>query len=57
MTSRMREIICDDLDITKEGIAKILKKEGLTYRDNTLDIVFGDVGRIVTLLRERKLLK
>ena len=48
----MRELIVDDFDITKEAIGKALKKEGLDYRDNTLDLVYGETTKIIGMLKE-----
>ncbi len=56
-TSRMRELILDDLDAKVEDIGKALKKEKLEFRDNTLSLVYSDVHKIISMLKERKMLK
>ena len=56
-TARMRELILDDLDAKSEAIAKVLTKEGLQFRPNTLDLVYADVHKLVKLMRERKMIK
>lgn len=54
---RMRELIVADFEATKEDIAKAMKKDGLTYRDNTLDLVYADTHKIIRMLKEAKKLK
>lgn len=56
-TGRMRELIVDDLDATEEQINKLMKKEGLQFKDNTLALVYADAHRIIKLLRDTKQLK
>ena len=56
-TVRMRELICEDFDITKDELAKVLKKEGITYRDNTLDLVFADTNKVIGILKGLKKVK
>lgn len=56
-TTRVRELIADDVDATKEAIKKLVAKEGLEVKDNTLDLIYGDCHKFIKMLRERKLLK
>ena len=57
VTQRMRELICDNLEMTKEDLTKALKKEGLEFKDNTLALIYADSHKIVSMLRERKRIK
>lgn len=56
-TGRMRELICEDPNLSKEDLSKQLKKEGLQFRDNTLDLVYADVQKIISILKGMKKLK
>lgn len=56
-TGRMRELIIDDMDAKVEDIAKVLKKEGIQYRDNTLALVYADVHKLLAILKSKKLIK
>ena len=57
ITTRIRELVADRLDAKKDDIAAILKKEGLEFKQATLDLTFSDMHKIVGILREKKLLK
>lgn len=57
VTTRIRELIAENLDAKKEDISAALKKEGLEFKQATLDLTFGDMHKIVGILRDRKLLK
>lgn len=57
VTTRMRELIAEDPDAKMEDVAKLLKKEGLTYRDNTLKLVYADCHKFLGILRDKKRLK
>lgn len=56
-TMRMRELILDDMSAKEDDVAKVLKKEGLQFKDNTLQLVYSDVHRLLKMMRERKLIK
>lgn len=56
-TVRMRELIIDDMDAKVEDIAKQLKKENIQYRDNTLNLVFADVHKLLAIMRAKKVIK
>lgn len=56
-TTRIRELIADNLDASKDEIAKMATKEGLQFKDNTLQLIYTDCTKFVKMLRERKLLK
>jgi hypothetical protein len=55
--TRIRELICDDLKASQEDIGKALKKEGLEFRENTLQLNYQDVHKTLDILRKRGLLK
>jgi small nuclear ribonucleoprotein (snRNP)-like protein len=57
VTTRAREVMCDDLTATKEDVMKQLKKEGLEFKENTINLIYSDVQKLVRMLRERKLMK
>ncbi|TXH49518.1 MAG: hypothetical protein E6Q97_22540 [Desulfurellales bacterium] len=56
-TGRMRELVCEDPSMSKEDLSAKLKKEGLEFRDNTLDLVYADAQKIISILRDLKKLK
>ena len=56
-TGRMRELILDDMDAKVEDIAKLLNKEGIQYRPNTLSLVFADVHKLLSLMKAKKIIK
>ncbi len=55
--TRIRELIIDDLDAKVDEIGKILKKEGLEFRDNTLSLNYTEMHKTLDLLRKKGLLK
>lgn len=57
VTTRAREIMCDDLAASKEDVMKKLKSEGLDFKENTIQLIYSDVQKLVKMLRERKLMK
>lgn len=54
---RIRELMCDDMAITTAEIAKVLKKEGIEFREPTLDMIFKDTQTVFELLKAGKKLK
>lgn len=54
---RIRETIVDNMDAKQEEISKMLRKEGLDFKDNTLSLVYADVHKLLDMLKARKLLK
>ena len=56
-TGRMRELILDNMDASRDEIKKMLDKEKITFRDNTLQLVYSDVHKLLGMLKERKMLK
>lgn len=56
-TTRARELIIENMDASVEQIGKLLEKEKLSAKDNTLKLIYGDVHKLLKMLRERKLLK
>lgn len=57
ITTRIRELIADRLDAKKDDVAAILKKEGLEFKQATLDLTFSDMHKIIGILREKKIIK
>lgn len=57
VTMRARELICDNMDATKEQITKMMQKEGLEFKENTVQLIYTDCHKMFKLLRDRKLLK
>lgn len=55
--TRIKELIADDLEATEADIAKILKKEGLEFRDNTLKLNYTDAHKFIAILKAAKLIK
>jgi len=56
-TTRIRELIVENMDASAEQIGKLLEKEKLSAKDNTLKLIYSDVHKLLKMLRERKLLK
>lgn len=54
---RIREIMCEDVGIEEEEVAKILKKEGLEFRDTSLKMIYKDTSAVFALLKAAKKLK
>jgi len=54
---RIKELIAENLDADEAEIAKLLKKEGLDFKDNTLKLNFVDCHKFLTILKAKKLLK
>lgn len=57
VTVRMREIMADNLGISKDDVAKALKKQELAFKEETLGLVYNEFNKVVSMLRERNLLK
>lgn len=55
--NRIRELIVEDFATTEDDIAKQLKKEGLEFRPNTLQLVYAEVHKLLKLLKDAKKLK
>jgi hypothetical protein len=55
--TRIKDLIADDLEATEADIAKILKKEGLEFRENTLKLNFVDCHKFLVILKAKKLIK
>lgn len=56
-TQRMRELICANLEAKKDDVAANLKKEGLEFKQSTLDLVYADSHKLIGILRDLKKLK
>lgn len=57
VTTRIRELIADNPEATKDQISTSLKKEGLEFKPATVDLTFGDMHKIIGILRMKKLMK
>lgn len=57
VTTRTREIICEDESISKEDVIKALRKEELDFRDATIDLVYADTQKVIGILKGLKRLK
>ena len=57
VTTRIRQLVAADLNATAEAIGAQMKKEGLTFRDNTLALTFAEAHKVVAILREAGRLK
>lgn len=57
VTQRMRELICENDEADKAEISKMLKDEGLEFRDATLDIMFTDTQKTIQTLKDLKRFK
>lgn len=55
--TRIKELICDDLDATEADIAKALKKEGIEFKENTLKLNYVDCHKLITIMKAKKLIK
>lgn len=55
--TRIKELIADDLEATEAEIGKILTKEGIEFRENTLSLQFKDCHKFVDILKAKKMLK
>lgn len=56
-TTRMREILVDDMSLSEEGLIKQLKKEGLTFRDATAGIIHTEIHRAYKLFDAAGMIK
>lgn len=54
---RIKELICEDMGATQPDIAKALKKEGIDFKDNTLNLNYVDAHKFITILKAAKKLK
>jgi preprotein translocase subunit YajC len=54
---RIRELIAEDLDITEEAIGKQLKKEGIDFKENTLNLNYKESMKFIAILKAAKRLK
>jgi hypothetical protein len=54
---RIREVMCADLEITADEVGKVLKKEGIDFRETTLNMIHKDTTVVFSLLKKNKKLK
>jgi len=57
--TRIRELIAeaDGFDISEEAIAKVLKKEGIDFKENTLSLNYKESMKFIDILKAAKRLK
>lgn len=55
--TRIRELCVENMAASEAEIGKMLAKEGLSCKENTLGMAYGDAHRMIKLLADRKLLK
>lgn len=56
-TLHAREIILDDLSLSKDQVLKALKKEFPDVKENTINLIYTEVHKLVGMMKERKMLK
>jgi len=54
---RIRELIADDFDISEDAVAKVLKKEGIDCKENTLSLNYKEAMKFIEILKAKKRLK
>jgi hypothetical protein len=52
VTGRIRQLIAANLKATKEDIGAVMRKEGLEFKDATLDLTYNDAHKLIGILRE-----
>lgn len=57
VSQRISELILDDLGASEEAIGKQLKKEGIEFRENTLNLNYKATHKLLDLIKSRKMLK
>lgn len=57
VTTRCREIVCEDPSLTKDEVIKALEKDGLEFRETTIDLVYADTQKVIGILRDLKKIK
>lgn len=57
VTTRARELMVENLDADKDKIIGMLKKEGLEFKENTIQLIYGDVHKLIGMLKARKMMK
>ena len=55
--TRIKELIAEDFDASEADIAKILKKEGIDFKDNTLKLNYVDCHKFIVILKAKKRIK
>lgn len=54
---RIKELIVDNMDASVEEIGKMLTKEKMEFKENTLDLNYKETHKLLAILKDRKLLK
>lgn len=49
---RIRQLVAEDLNISKDQVIKTMKKEGIEFKDATVNILYRDACDFVRLLKE-----
>jgi small nuclear ribonucleoprotein (snRNP)-like protein len=57
VSQRITELIIDDMEAKEEDIGKILKKEGIEFKENTLGLNYVAVHKVLAALKAAKKLK
>jgi ribosome maturation factor RimP len=55
--TRIRELLIEDMKATSEDISKVLKKEGLEFREATLNINYTEATKFLEMLKKAGKLK
>lgn len=55
--TRIKDLIAEDPERSEDDIAKILKKEGIDFKENTLKINYSESQRLIEYLRKYKRMK
>lgn len=55
--TRIKELICDDMEASEADIGKALKKEGIEFKENTLKLNYSDTHKLLDILKANKKLK
>ena len=48
----IREIVCGDLELTKEEVREELEEKGIEFKDGTVDVLYGEIHKTVEMLEE-----
>lgn len=54
---RVRELILDNLDSDADAICKVLTKEGVAFREQTVKLVYAETHKLIAMMKTRKMLK
>lgn len=54
---RVRELMAEDPTMTQDAVMKQMRKEGLNFRDSSVDMIYKDCSSFLSLLKAQKRLK